>query len=89
VTNYSRLTDHKNKLWNWMRPFLCCPCNWYNSESCQGELLWFDHAIWFMFNHLEQLFSAQSLQDRLVLLIQYLLVDACKLACDQLGFIHI
>ncbi|CAM6094009.1 unnamed protein product [Calypogeia fissa] len=90
VTNSTRPDDHKSKLWNWLRPFLRCSCYKGSSKSgCGGQLIWFNHAVWFMLNHLELFFQAASIQGRLVLLIKFLSGDARKLVLDQISFIYL
>ncbi|CAM6093960.1 unnamed protein product [Calypogeia fissa] len=90
VTNSTRPDDHKSKLWNWLRPFLRCSCYKGSSKSgCGGQLVWFDHAVWFLLNHLELFFQATSVQGRLVLLIKFLSGDARKLVLDQIAFVYL
>jgi hypothetical protein len=89
VTNSSRLDDHKSKFWNWLRLFFCCSCHKYTPGACAGEIVWFNHAVWYMMNHLESFFDAATIQGRLVFLIKFLSNDARKMVKDQLGFINI
>ncbi|CAM6082420.1 unnamed protein product [Calypogeia fissa] len=86
-TKNSRLTEHKTKLWNWMRPFFCCSC--YYKTSCFGQLVWLDHAVWYMLNHLDDFFTASSHQGRLVMLIKFLSGDARKMVLDHIAFLYI
>ncbi|CAM6124076.1 unnamed protein product [Calypogeia fissa] len=86
-TKNSRLGDHKSKLWNWQRPYFRCPC--YYKSACRGQLVWLDHAVWFMLNHLECFFTASSIQGRLVMLIKFLSGDARRMVLDHIAFLYI
>ncbi|CAM6127249.1 unnamed protein product [Calypogeia fissa] len=87
-TTTGRFTEHKNKLWNWHRPFFRCACN-NNDTKCGGQIVWFDYAVWYMLNHLDIFFSATSLQGRLIQLISFLSGDARRMVFDHIAFLHI
>ncbi|CAM6104285.1 unnamed protein product [Calypogeia fissa] len=86
-TNLYQIDDHKSKLWNWHRPYLRCPCHY--KPACFGQLIWFDHTVWFILNHLEVFFTASSCQGRLVMLIKFLSGDARRLVLDHIAFLYI
>ncbi|CAM6098861.1 unnamed protein product [Calypogeia fissa] len=89
VTNSTRLDDHKSKLWNWLQPFFRCSCYKGSKSGCGGQLIWFDHAVWYILNHLDLFFQAALIQGRLVLLIKFLSGDARKMVLDQISFIYL
>ncbi|CAM6082443.1 unnamed protein product [Calypogeia fissa] len=86
-TKTTRLTEHKSKLWNWMRPYFRCSC--YYKAACNGQLIWLDHAVWYMLNHLEEFFTASTIQGRLVMLIKFLSGDARCMVLDHITFLYI
>ncbi|CAM6104313.1 unnamed protein product [Calypogeia fissa] len=89
VTNSTRPDDHKSKLWNWLRPFFRCNCYKGSKSGCDGQLIWFDHAVWYMLNHLDLFFHAASIQGRLVLFIKFLSGDARKMVLDHISFMYL
>ncbi|CAM6082137.1 unnamed protein product [Calypogeia fissa] len=86
-TKNSRIKEHKSKMWNWMRPYFLCSC--YYKAACNGQLIWLDHAVWYMLNHLEDFFTASSVQGRLVMLIKFLSGDARRMVLDHITFLYI
>lgn len=44
-----KFTSH---LWNCQRPYIRCKCSQNTKIGCKGNMLWFDHSIWFMINNL-------------------------------------
>ncbi|CAM6124014.1 unnamed protein product [Calypogeia fissa] len=79
----SRIKEHKSKPWNYHRPFFRCSCHYNAKTGCNGQIVWLDHAVWYMLNHLEDFLSANSIQGRLVMLIKFLSGDARKMVLDQ------
>jgi hypothetical protein len=45
-----------SQLWNCQRPYIRCTCNQNAKNGCKGNMLWFDHSIWFMVNNLHMFF---------------------------------
>ncbi|CAM6104898.1 unnamed protein product [Calypogeia fissa] len=86
-TKISRITEHKSKLWNWIHPYFRCSC--YFKAVCNGQLIWLDHVVWYMLNHLEEFFTASTIQGRLVMLIQFLSGDARRMVLDHITFLYI
>ncbi|CAM6101336.1 unnamed protein product [Calypogeia fissa] len=90
VTTCNQIEDHKGKLWGWHRPYFCCSCyNGYNNgvqTGCYGQLIWLDHAVWYMLNHLDVFFSASAIQGRFVMLMGFLSGEARKMVLDHLRF---
>jgi hypothetical protein len=41
-----------SQLWNCQRPYIRCTCNQNAKSGCKGNMLWFDHSIWYMVNNL-------------------------------------
>ncbi|CAM6103462.1 unnamed protein product [Calypogeia fissa] len=86
-TKNSRLKDHKSKMWNWQHPFFRCSC--YFKPACKGQLIWLDHAVWYMLHHLEGFFTASSIQGRFVMLIKFLSGDARRMVLDHIAFLYV
>ncbi|CAM6082055.1 unnamed protein product [Calypogeia fissa] len=86
-TKNPRIKEHKSKLWNWMRPYFRCSC--YYKAACNGQLIWLDHAVWYMLNPLEDFFTASTIQGRLVMLIKFLSGDARRMVLDHITFLYI
>jgi hypothetical protein len=47
---------YSSALWNIQRPYLRCVCPKDARTGCKGDIMWFDHAIWYMINHLSTFF---------------------------------
>ena len=56
-TGCDRKEKYVTELWNSMRPYMWCHCNPRATQGCQGAIMWWDHAVWFMANNLERFFS--------------------------------
>lgn len=56
-TGYGRDTKYTSALWNCQRPYLRCSCKHDAAVGCRGEVMWFDHAIFYMINHLSIFFQ--------------------------------
>ena len=51
-TGYGRTNKHSSTLWNCQRPYLRCTCSKDALSGCRGDIMWFDHAVFFMVNNL-------------------------------------
>lgn len=56
-TDKHRRDKHMQELWNGKRPYMKCGCVSNASISCAGSMIWWDHAIWSMANHLDHFFE--------------------------------
>lgn len=56
-THAPRHEKYISHLWNCQRPYLRCTCDMTAKEGCQGDVLWFDQAIWYMINNLDKFFD--------------------------------
>lgn len=54
-----RHQQHTSKLWNCRRPYLRCACSQNAKSGCRGNMIWFDHSVWFMLNNLDRFFDAR------------------------------
>jgi hypothetical protein len=45
-----------SQLWNCQRPYIRCTCSQNAKNGCKGNMLWFDHSIWFIVNNLHMFF---------------------------------
>lgn len=55
-TDDNRLEMHRSGLFNWHRLYFRCLCMPSSKNGCKGEVLWFDHAVWYILNHLQRFF---------------------------------
>lgn len=56
-SNYGRIDKYSSAFWNCQRPYFKCSCKPDSSKGCKGDVMWFDHAIWFMINNLHIFFG--------------------------------
>ncbi|CAM6082364.1 unnamed protein product [Calypogeia fissa] len=61
----------------------------YKCLVAAGQLIWLDHAVWYMLHHLEDFFNASSIQGRLVMLIKFLSGDARRMVLDHIAFLYV
>lgn len=59
-TNYGRISKYSSAVWNCQRPYLRCACRSDSSKGCKGDVMWFDHAIWYMVNNLHVFFESDE-----------------------------
>ncbi|KAL2621145.1 hypothetical protein R1flu_001350 [Riccia fluitans] len=93
ATGSSRVPKHKSILWNWLRPYIRCNCrsdgkHEANRTKCKGEMLWFDHAIWYMYNHLGDFFPQSTIQGRYMAFLIFLGDEARPAVLAHLTFLH-
>lgn len=55
-TQGDRKEKHAQELWNQSRPYLRCLCHYRAANGCTGNIIWFDHAVYYMLNHLDKFF---------------------------------
>lgn len=55
-TGYGRDAKYTSALWNCQRPYLRCSCKHDSAVGCRGEVMCFDHAVFYMINHLGAFF---------------------------------
>jgi hypothetical protein len=86
-----REPTYLKELWNVGRPYMRCLCERKATQGCTGEILWWDHAIWFLANNLEKFFPDElypSLTTKFVAFM-YWMRDAGKMAVmGHLMFLH-
>lgn len=51
-TGFGRDSKHTASLWNCNRPYLRCSCKYDVAVGCKGDVMSFDHAVYYMINHL-------------------------------------
>lgn len=54
-----RHPQHTSKLWNCRHPYLRCACSQNAKIGCKGNMMWFDHSVWYMLNNLERFFDSR------------------------------
>ena len=55
-TGSDRRPTHSKEMWNIFRPYLQCTCSSLVVRDCNGSMVWWDHAVWYVINHLEKFF---------------------------------
>lgn len=55
-TANDRREKHAQEMWNVYRPYMRCTCHPKSNTGCSGSFIWWDHAGWYMINHLEKFF---------------------------------
>ncbi|KAL3696332.1 hypothetical protein R1sor_010408 [Riccia sorocarpa] len=87
-TDSSRpLQKHKSALWNWHRPYLRCNCKseyGKKTAACKGEIVWLDHAFWYILNNLADFFPRDSVMAFLI----FLGSDARDAVLSQVTFMY-
>jgi hypothetical protein len=46
-------------MWNILRPYLRCICSSQAVRACNGNVIWWDHCVWYVINHLDKFFPIQ------------------------------
>ncbi|KAL3684852.1 hypothetical protein R1sor_002874 [Riccia sorocarpa] len=88
-TDANRLPKHKMLLWNYLRPYLRCNCKYDPSRrNCKGEIMWLDHAIYYIFNHLSDFFHQSSVQARYMAFLIFLGGEARAAVQAQCSFMY-
>jgi hypothetical protein len=57
MTCNPRDKKYSTTFWNCQRPYIRCSCVQDAASGCKGNMLWFDHAIWFIINNLDRFFD--------------------------------
>lgn len=55
-TANDRREKHAQEMWNVYRPYMRCACHPKSNNGCSGSFIWWDHAAWYMINHLDKFF---------------------------------
>jgi hypothetical protein len=53
-----RHAQYTSKMWNCRHPYLRCTCSQNAKNGCRGNMIWFDHSIWFILNNLDRFFDS-------------------------------
>jgi hypothetical protein len=87
-TGYQRPAKYSSAVWNCQRPYLRCLCKGTVPGGCQGDIMWFDQAIWYMLNNLGVFFGDDhpSLASKFGALIVWLTESARIAATLQITF---
>ena len=54
-----RNAQYTSKLWNCRRPYLHRTCSQNAKTGCKGNMIWFDHSVWFILNNLDRFFDSR------------------------------
>ena len=55
-TGADRRQSHSKEMWNIFRPYMQCTCSSLAVRACNGAMVWYDHAVWYVLNHLDKFF---------------------------------
>jgi hypothetical protein len=55
-TAADRRDKHPQEMWNILRPYLRCICSSQAIRACNGNVIWWDHCVWYVINHLDKFF---------------------------------
>lgn len=87
-TENSRHENDKAMLWNYHCLYFHYRCAASQKNGCRGEVLWFDHAIWYILTHLPTFFEeGESTRGKFMQFLIFLtsVKDAIK---DQITFMY-
>ncbi|RYA84311.1 hypothetical protein DD594_26340, partial [Enterobacter cloacae complex sp. 4DZ1-17B1] len=83
----SNLDFYTESIWNIFRPYVKCACRFLDPKAtCESSIMWFDHAIWFILNHLELLFPEKPVDFHLSLICSWLGGQAKQIVIAQIDF---
>ncbi|KAL2631411.1 hypothetical protein R1flu_016097 [Riccia fluitans] len=90
----NRVPKHKSILWNWLWPYIWCNCksdgkHEADRNRCKGEMLWWDDAIWYIFNHLSDFFPQSIVEGRYMAFLIFLGGEARPAVLAHLSFLHV
>lgn len=89
-TGVGRGEKHSSAWWNVQRPYLRCVCPKEATTGCRGDIMWFDHAIFFMINNLGIFFGEEfpTLSAKYAAFLTWL-TEAAKIGVHhQITFCH-
>ncbi|MCO5573239.1 hypothetical protein L7F22_027008 [Adiantum nelumboides] len=74
ISTIGRKTNYATQIWNIHRPFLKCGCEHVGQVSTCGEgnVLWFDHALWMIMNHLPSFFPGANLKKSTIAFLSWI-----------------
>jgi hypothetical protein len=58
-TGFGRTNKHSSAMWNCQRPYIRCTCSKDALIGCRGDIMWFDHVVYFMINNLARFFGPE------------------------------
>ena len=90
-TGADRRQSHSKEMWNIFRPYMRCTCSSLVVRACNGAMVWYDHAVWYVLNHLDKFFPHSeypSLMAKFVAFIIWVsglgrLATHCQIAFNQ------
>ena len=66
-----------------------CACKFLDTRApCESSIIWFDHAVWYILNHLENLFPSKPVEFHLPLICSWLGGQAKNMVLAQIAFVH-
>lgn len=89
-TDHNQLEQHRSGLFNWHQLYFRCQCSLSqkNNNGCRGEVLWFDHAIQFIVNHLPKFFPlATSVRNMFVEFLMFFSTSS-EVVMDHITFMY-
>ena len=89
VFNKQSAEYYLESVWNVYQPYLKCACKFLDSRAaCESSIIWFDHAVWYLLNHLDALFPNKPVEFHLPLFCSWLGGQAKNLVLAQIAFIN-
>jgi hypothetical protein len=90
-TRTDRHDKHPQEMWNIHRSYFRCTCSLQAIRTCNGDIIWFDHAVWYIINHLDKFFPQShypTLMSRFMAFMIWIAGSArlavqCQLAFNQ------
>lgn len=80
---------YSESIWNIYRPYIKCACKALDAKAdCESNILWFDHAIWFILNHLGDLFPSHTEEHFLPMICSWLGDQAKEAVRAQIAYLH-
>ena len=55
-TGSDRRPSHSKEMWNIFRPYLHFTCSALAVRACNGSMVWWNHPVWYVLNHLDKFF---------------------------------
>ena len=89
-TGTGRSDKHSSAFWNCQRPYLRCLCFQFAVSGCKGDIMWFDHATWYMINNLSTFFPDEfpTLPAKFQAFLVWVSEAAIVAVRHQISFMH-
>ena len=90
-TGNDRRPSHSKEMWNIFRSYLRYTCSSLAIRDCNGSMVWWNHTVWYVINHLEKFFPHNEHPSLMVKFVAFIiwvsgpgrLATLCQLAFNQ------